>query len=459
MKVVVKIMCRFLLAWLLFMVVCLVILPLFHKEAEKEEIRISAAAAGETHQERVLSIDNNIDALVWRLRLIEAAQEKIVLTTFDFRDDSSGRDIMAALHHSADRGVKVQILIDGINGMLQLCGSDNFKELANHENVQVKFYNPVNLLKPWKLNYRMHDKYLIADDFAYILGGRNTDNLFLGDYASSYNQDRDILVYETNAGQGNSFQQLQEYFQQIWNLPYCDMYKEHKISTRMLEKHYKKVQKKYPEAFRKTDWEKETIETEGIELCTNPMEAENKEPVLWERMLYEMKQGTDIVIQTPYIICNQKMYEDLTDVCSGEAKVEMVINAVESGTNPFGCTDYLNQKKKIQKTGVHTYEYLGEQALHTKTVLVGENISIVGSCNFDMRSIYLDTEMMLVINCRELNESIRGQIRELKKESKYVSPEGVEKNGEKYRSIEQKTGKKIFYGVLRVLILPFRHLL
>ena len=75
------------------------------------------------------------------------------------------------------------------------------------------------------------------------------------------------------------------------------------------------------------------------------MEAENKEPVLWERMLYEMKQGTDIVIQTPYIICNQKMYEDLTDVCSGEAKVEMVINAVESGTNPFGCTDYLNQKK------------------------------------------------------------------------------------------------------------------
>ena len=25
----------------------------------------------------------------------------------------------------------------------------------------------------------MHDKYLIADDFAYILGGRNTNNLFL----------------------------------------------------------------------------------------------------------------------------------------------------------------------------------------------------------------------------------------------------------------------------------------
>ena len=44
------------------------------------------------------------------------------------------------------------------------------------------------------------DKYLIADDYAYILGGRNTNNLFLGNYADSYNEDRDILVYETFSG-------------------------------------------------------------------------------------------------------------------------------------------------------------------------------------------------------------------------------------------------------------------
>ena len=43
----------------------------------------------------------------------------------------------------------------------------------------------------------MHDKYLIADDFAYILGGRNTDNRFLGNYQEHYNVDRDNLVYET----------------------------------------------------------------------------------------------------------------------------------------------------------------------------------------------------------------------------------------------------------------------
>ena len=45
----------------------------------------------------------------------------------------------------------------------------------------------------------------------------------------------------------------------------------------------------------------------------------------------------------------------------------------------------------------YVYEYVGTQALHTKTVLAGDTLSIVGSCNLDMRSVYLDTEMMLFI--------------------------------------------------------------
>lgn len=88
-------------------------------------------------QERILNIENNVDALVWRLRLIESAKENIVLATFDFRDDNSGQDMMAALLNAADRGVKVQILVDGINGTLYLRGSRNFRELTSHENVEV----------------------------------------------------------------------------------------------------------------------------------------------------------------------------------------------------------------------------------------------------------------------------------------------------------------------------------
>lgn len=446
---------RIFLIWLVYVISCIIIPPLFHKEYSGK------GAADEnrgTAQERVLCIDDNKEALLWRLRLIEEAQERIILCTFDFRDDNSGRDMMAALFHAANRGVEVRIMVDGINGMLYLTGSRNFRELAAHENVQVKLYNPVNLLAPWKINYRMHDKYLIADDFAYILGGRNTDDLFLGEYKDSYNEDRDILVYESRPGEGNSYLQLTEYFKGIWSLSCAKPYEKAGSKGGFLEEHYRVVRERYPEAFTEIKWEEETMETGGIELCTNPMEPVNKRPLLWNRLADEMGRGKDILIQTPYIICSRDMYEELANI-AGKAEVEMITNAVEGGANPFGCTDYLNQKGNVRRTGIHTFEHLGGQALHTKTILIDGHISIVGSCNLDMRSIYLDTEMMLVIDCEELNASIRSQAEELKAASRHIFPDGTIMDGAAYRPLEQGIFKKIFYGALRILIVPFRHLL
>lgn len=445
---------RMFLLWIIFTVVCVAVLPLFHKEAvDKDVVYLDR---GE-QQERVLSIDSNMDALLWRLRLINEAQERIVLCTFDFRDDDSGRDVMAALLRAAQRGVDVRIMVDGINGALYLTGSRNFKELADHENVQVKLYNPVNLLMPWRVNYRMHDKYLIADDFAYILGGRNTNNLFLGEYADSYNEDRDILVYETVPGEGESYRQLQDYFERIWNLPCAKPYWSTAYKKGFLEEHDQAVRERYPDAFTEIEWNKVTLGTDRIELCTNPMEPENKQPLLWNRLMAEIRQTEDILIQTPYIICSSDMYRDLEELSF--RGVEIITNAVESGANPFGCTDYLNQKENIYQTGVHVYEYLGEQALHTKTVLAGNAISIVGSCNLDMRSVYLDTEMMLMIESEELNQQLRSQAEELKEQSRHVYPDGTAVDGRNYAPVDQGILKKIFYGVLRIVIIPFRHLL
>ena len=454
MKRLLKFVAILLALWLIYMIVCLVVPPLFHKTAGTVPARENTGA-----QERVLCIDDNMDALLWRLRLIEAAQERLVLATFDFRDDHSGQDVMAALLHAAERGVLVQILVDGFNGSLWLPGSENFRELAAHENVEVKLYNPIDLLTPWKLNYRMHDKYLIADDFAYILGGRNTDDLFLGNYVDSYNEDNDILVYETAPGEGGSYAQLQEYFERIWDLPCCEPYKGRGNAGDCLEEHYQQLREQYPQAFAEPEWETVTLETNGVELCTNPMEPENKQPLLWNRLAEEMKQGDDVLIITPYVICSEQMYRDLTEISRESSRVDVIINAVECGSNPFGCTDYLNQKEAVRKTGVHIYECLGEQALHTKTILIGDDVSIVGSCNLDMRSVYLDTEMMLVIDSPELNASLRLQAQGLQEKSRHVSPDGTETNGADYQPVEQGPGKKIFYGVLRVLIIPLRHLL
>ncbi|MFR3324496.1 MAG: phospholipase D-like domain-containing protein [Oscillospiraceae bacterium] len=153
-----------------------------------------------------------------RLRLIRSAQEEIILSTFDFRADSSGTDVIAALWGAAERGVQVRLIIDGINAQLHLSGSDVFQALAAHDNVEVKFYNPIRLTQLWTVNYRCHDKYLIIDRSTYLMGGRNTSDLFLGSGGTSrQNIDRDIVVY--NGGFTTaSANTLLEYFDRIWLL-------------------------------------------------------------------------------------------------------------------------------------------------------------------------------------------------------------------------------------------------
>ena len=59
-----------------------------------------------------------------------------------------------------------------------------------------------------------------------------------------------------------------------------------------------------------------------------------------------LENGKDIFIQTPYVIADKAMYEVMEKAAS-HADTRIILNAVEKGSNPWGCTDYLNNKKKI----------------------------------------------------------------------------------------------------------------
>ena len=172
--------------------------------------------------ERTAYIDDNVEALQYRLRMVEEAEEEIILSTFDFNADQAGKDMMAALSSAAKRGIKVRVIVDGFSGLLDLNGLKGkpwFQAFAAQENVSIKIYNPVNLLKPWNLQARLHDKYFIIDEKMYLLGGRNTTNLFLGDYSSSKNIDRELFVYETAAAEDSSLLQVRDYFEAVWKSP------------------------------------------------------------------------------------------------------------------------------------------------------------------------------------------------------------------------------------------------
>ena len=102
---------------------------------------------------------------------------------------------------------------------------------------------------------------------------------------------------------------------------------------------------------------------------------------------------------------------------------------------------------------------MNEYAVHTKTVLIDDHLSVVGSFNLDMRSTYLDTELMLVIDSEYLNAQIKETIDIYREKSIEVLSDGTERKGISYNARELGTMKELVYQVLRVIIRPFRHML
>ena len=442
-----------LLAVVLFELLSVVLPPLFLPNPRV----IPAPALPRNAGEQVRSIDDNRDALLWRLKLIRSAREELLFSTFDLKDDDSGRDIMAALYDAAQRGVRVKILVDGFHAFLNLRHNARFQTLAAQEGVQVKFYNPVSFLEPWKFNYRMHDKMIVADGQRYLLGGRNTRNVSLGDYQDKHDMDRDILV--VSPLKTGSVLEVQDYFQSLWELPAS---KDRPGRFRQAEaqgfsRRMNALEERWPEAFAPVDWLAETVPA-AVSLLHNPIQVGNKVPVLWEQLVGLMEESTDILVQTPYIICNAQMYEDLTSLCR-KSPIRLILNAPECGANVFGTADYLGQRGRLRRAGLQLYERLSPHSSHTKTVLLGNDLSLVGSFNFDVRSVHLDTETMLLIDCPALNRQLRQQARAEMDGSRSYLEDGTAVQGPDCASLSVSAGKRLLQGLLKFVVLPFRHLL
>lgn len=472
--------------WFLLIVVLVnVFAPLYCRKPDgkfAETLKQTEFTSETLGSERIRCIDDNEEALLWRLRMIGAAKKSIVLATFDLRADDSGTDLLAALNNAAEKGVKIQLLIDGIYQQLFLNKSKEFQALAARANVEVGVYNPVSPVGLFKLNYRMHDKYLIVDKEMYLLGGRNSNDIFLGDKTTGINVDRDILVYDTTKGKGESLQELEAYFGQIWNEDCVKLKGRRKKNSseisvaeevademqgnlskyekqyQSLEVRYAALKEKYADIEAYSSWQEDTIPANKITLVNNGTHAGPKTPLVLQTIQYLAQDADNVTIQTPYVICNGYMYDTLREIAS-HAKLQIVLNAVEKGSNPWGCTDYLNQKKKILKTGADVYELMNEHAVHTKAALIDDRLSVVGSYNLDMRSTYLDTELMLVIDSQELNDQIQKTENIYMEKSKEVLSNGQETQGAQYETKVLNWQKKLFYGVLRIIIRPLRQLL
>lgn len=200
-----------------------------------------------------------------------------------------------------------------------------------------------------------------------------------------------------------------------------------------LEELYEEMKREVPELSQPADYMSMTCETNRITLLSNPIHVYAKEPVVFYSLIEIMKHAEgEIFIHTPYVICNDWMYASLQEVCDKNPATSLLTNSAANNGNPFGASDYLMNKGRLVDTGLNIYEYEGGVSYHGKSISVGNRLSIIGSFNMDMRSAYLDTELMLVIDSVRVNQQLREHMQEYEAASakvvdkeQYEIPEGV----------------------------------
>lgn len=127
--------------------------------------------------------------------------------------------------------------------------------------------------------------------------------------------------------------------------------------------------------------------------------------------------------------------------------LEAIRTMVEAGRD---CTEVLVQIAAV-RSAVHN---IGK--IICKTILIDDSLSVVGSFNYDMRSVYLDTELMLVIDSPSFHDLLGREMAAAAADSLVIPPDA---DNFSMLSGEASVGKKIALILMGLLSPVIRRLL
>ena len=205
--------------------------------------------------------------------------------------------------------------------------------------------------------------------------------------------------------------------------------------------------KKQPEVSNTT--KKETKNGSWNECSENTERAviiEKNPEALLQRVRLIKNAKNRVKIHTPYIICNDMMYNTWEEIAENVSDFSIMTNSVANNGNPFGAADYAKNRNRILSTGINIWEYEGGYSYHGKSILMDDDLSVIGSFNMDMRSTYLDTELMLVIRSKEINKQLEDGMMEYESVSRQVLDDGTYYDPYHVKPIEltEKRKRKVF---------------
>jgi putative cardiolipin synthase len=410
-----------------------------------------AGPAADTHpgMSGFMVLDTGRQGFLQRAWLIEAAERSVDAQYYIWNSDTSGRYLACRLLAAAERGVRVRLVLDDMN----VSGRDAvIAALDRHRNVEIRIFNPSpdrGGVGKWlafasefeRLNRRMHNKSFTVDASFGIVGGRNVGDEYFDLHPTTNFRDRDVLAAGPIVGR------IAANFDAYWNAELS-----YPIGSLAPEQAAAGVEDAY---FREECASAEAAINDAhgpmpdaagaralvaqslaelawaeAELVFDPpasgREQGSDEPNRTALALGELVEGAtgEILVESAYFILGDEQLDRLAGLRERGIRVAALTNSLASNDLTTNHSGYARRRKAMLDAGLELHELRPDAAactdwiagradcgvatvsLHAKSAVFDRRIVYIGSFNINLRSIYLNSETVLLIH----SPALAGQV-------------------------------------------------
>ncbi|CAN0624628.1 cardiolipin synthase C [Burkholderia multivorans] len=424
---------------LLALVACASLPPLVDREpahaiADTGNTRLGTAfrsrATDHPGQDAFHLLRDPVDALDARVLLADRADRSLDLQYYIWHDDLTGHTLADAVIRAADRGVRVRALLDDLG-----TNADDRKllEISAHPNIEIRLFNPVAArtfkkigaaLEFARVNRRMHNKAMIADNQAAIVGGRNIGDEYFGASSMLEFGDLDVVVH------GPVVTDISTEFDTFWNSPYA-----YPVNTlvghdappggldeergrlrddlrAMEDNPYVLVAKQRLDQIvhgqgTELSWGHATVlYDDPSKIAHAPDDSEGH--LMPQLRALALQPEHELLIVSPYFVPGEDGVARLRTLTARGVRVTVLTNSLASTDVAAVHAGYRRYRRALVEAGVRLYERrpsgdksISKQvlfgssraSLHAKTYVFDRTSIFIGSMNLDPRSLKLNTEI------------------------------------------------------------------
>ncbi len=356
------------------------------------------------------------------LGLIARAKKSIQMFFYMFGDDATGREVRDALVAAANNGVHVQLIIDSF-------GSGNVSDRFFDALVEAGgCYHCFSTRKGLGYIIRNHQKILIADSAHALVGGFNITDDYFGRAGDNSWEDLGIIV------SGAQAQKLSDYFEDLARAS-----NNGKVRYRSI----RNIIHQWRPGIGQVQW-----------LLGGPTNRISPWAITFKRSL-EANKRFDIV--SAYFSPSQTILRRLAKAAKHNKRSRLVVAGKTDNNATIAAARLLYRYLMRRKTRIFEFQ---SRPLHMKLMVIDDTVYI-GSANLDVRSMFINLEIMvrikdagLALHMRKLIDELVTQSEEqtrmlLKARDSYWSRFKAALAYFLVNSVDYTIGRRITFGLIR----------